>query len=621
MMRVSLCALVVLLSVVLGGTNARPTHASDVDATVSIVVSNAGDSGAAVCPSATQCTLRRAIEVTNADVSGDPVLLSFDPETFPFANPVTISVGSSPLPVVTRDDATIDASAAGVWIIGESQEVGGNISGLTFTGAAAVVRGLTLSHFSGACLSVAGADSVVGGDTRLHQGNRLGECGVGIAVAGDAATVSGNEVGFASDGSPAGGSVGVLVTASNATIGDDGQGTGERNVVGNVVIGVQVGNTTGSAISATRIVQNTIGRDPLGNPAPVVVGVSLRQPSSGATVERNTIAYAGTGIAVAAYVDGVAVTNNRFVQNTFEALTGLAIDLDADGATNLNDASDLDGGANGLLNHPTFTRAVQSRITGQSCGGCSVQLYLASHLAGSPNDYGSVPIAGATVTADASGSFSFENPAATSGQWVTAVATDAAGNTSEFGPSTRVGTGIAQCGNVTLSPGWNHVGFFGPGPLTLSDLFPNGVAGASEVRAIYHLDDGTGGFRQWFSDNAPGRTLDTLLPGEAYWFYADQAVALDSGFSLSVALPIELKAGWNDIVYIGATADVRDALDAIAGKYTGVYQWIPDQSAGHWAVYGDASTPGWARGFNEMQACGTYELLVTADAVLTPLQP
>ena len=31
-------------------------------------------------------------------------------------------------------------------------------------------------------------------------------------------------------------------------------------------------------------------------------------------------------------------------------------------------------------------------------------------------------------------------------------------------------------------------------------------------------------------------------------------------------MPVQLKAGWNDFVYIGATADVRDALSSIAGK-------------------------------------------------------
>jgi hypothetical protein len=115
--------------------------------------------------------------------------------------------------------------------------------------------------------------------------------------------------------------------------------------------------------------------------------------------------------------------------------------------------------------------------------------------------------------------------------------------------------------------------------------------------------------------------LDTLLPGEAYWFYANEAVTLNSGFSLSVSLPIQLRAGWNDIVYIGATADVKDALAGIAGDYAGLYQWTPGVVGGHWLAYGDAATPGWVRGFSETQACAAYELFVTGDSVLTPLQP
>jgi hypothetical protein len=621
MVRIGLCVLLVLLTALLGGVRGAGMQPTLAAGTVNIVVSSTGDGGAVSCDGESGCTLRRALEMANANESGDPVVISFDPALFPPAEPGTILVGSSPLPVVKRADVTLDASGAGVHIVGNSQEVGANLNGLVFTGAGSAIRGLTVSHFSGSCISVAGAGSVVGGKSATHEGNRVGDCGAGIALAGDGTRASGNGVGFASDGSAAAVGVGMLVTASNTVIGDEGLGMGEANTIGNAVAGVQVGGA-GTAITGVRIARNTIGRDPAGEPAPVNTAVTLRQPSSGTIVDANTIAYAATGIAVAADADGVSVAGNRFVGNIFQSLTG--IDLNADGVSNPDDVDDLDGGGNGLLNHPVFTRAVQSRITGsvgESCGGCSVQLYLASHLPGSPNDYGSIPVAGGTMLADSSGGFSFDSPAVTPGQWVTALVTDANGNTSEFGPSARVGAGIAQCGNVTLLPGWNHVGFFGPGPVTLSASFPAETQGVSKVRAIYHLSDGDGGFTQWFSDDAPGRTLDTLLPGEAYWFYANEAVTLNSGFSLSVPLPIQLRAGWNDIVYIGATADVKDALAGIAGDYAGLYQWTPGVVGGHWLAYGDAATPGWVRGFSETQACAAYELFVTGDSVLTPLQP
>jgi hypothetical protein len=92
-----------------------------------------------------------------------------------------------------------------------------------------------------------------------------------------------------------------------------------------------------AAFAGTRIAHNSIGRDQAAAPAPVTRGIELRQPSTGTLVSGAAIAYATTGISVAADVGGVSVTGNRFVQNTFQVLTGLAIDLNADWIANPND--------------------------------------------------------------------------------------------------------------------------------------------------------------------------------------------------------------------------------------------------------------------------------------------
>jgi hypothetical protein len=225
-------------------------------------------------------------------------------------------------------------------------------------------------------------------------------------------------------------------------------------------------------------------------------------------------------------------------------------------------------------------------------------------------------VAGGTTTADSAGNFALDGPAVTPGQWVTALVTDAAGNTSEFGPSARVGTGLAQCGNITLEPGWNHAGFFGPDPLTLASVFPQDGG----VSAIYHLVDGTSDFEHWFANGGP-RTLTTLQPGEAYWFFADHEVTLTAGFSLSVSLPVALVPGWNDFVYIGAADDVPDAFASIAGSYSDLSQWASGPGGAGWLAYGGPAIPAWARDFNAVQACGTYELYVDAPGTLEPLQP
>jgi CSLREA domain-containing protein len=590
-----------------------------------VLVTSAADGAGAACPSPANCTLRKAIETVNLDGSGDPLTVAFDPAVFPRSAPATIAIGNSPLPVVSRAAVTIDGSGAGVRIKGNSQNLTGSLNGLVLTGPESAVRGLSLHNFSGACLVLTGDWSTAGGDDSQHQGNRVGDCGTGILLNGDSSSASGNRVGFAAgDDAASQVGVGILVTGPNTTIGEPGSGTGRINVIGNAAAGIRVGSGTGTAFSGVLVVRNTIGSDAAGGAAPVTVGIELRRPGSGTTVASNAIANAATGISVAPESAGASVKGSRFQQNTFQALAGLAIDLNADGITNPNDDGDGDTGANGLLNHAVVTRAVQAHITGSAgaaCAGCNVQLYAAAHQPGSPNDYGSIPVPGATATTDNAGAFAFDNPAVTPGQWVTALVTDAAGNTSEFGPSARVGAGLAQCGNVALTPGWNHAGFFGPDAITLAGTFPADTTGPSKVSAIYHLQDGAGGFQQWFSNSGAGRTLTTLEPGEAYWFYLDSPATLTAGFSLSVPLPIQLKAGWNDIVYIGASADVRDALGSIAGKYRDLYRWSPDTSKGHWAAYGDETTPSWARDFNVLQACGTYEFYVTEDTVLTPLQP
>ncbi|MGH2633945.1 MAG: hypothetical protein ACRDG3_11090, partial [Tepidiformaceae bacterium] len=477
------------------------------------------------------------------------------------------------------------------------------------------------------CVLVQGANAAVGGDAAGRQGNRLGACSSGVAVTAPGAVVSGNVIGFGpSDNTASTVQTGILIASGgDATVVGDPGNCASRcgNIIGNAPAAIRIGTGAGAAFSGVMVARNTLGHDPSGAAAPVGIGMNLQQPSTGTTVQSNGIFSAHTGILVQSDVDGVSVNGNRFQQNTFGSIAGLAIDLNGDGVTNPNGSSGH-GGANGLLDHPTFTRAIQSLIAGTvnaDCGGCTVQLYIAQHTPGSPDDYGTTPVPGGTTQATSTGQFSFITPAVSQGQWITALVTDAAGNTSEFGSSTRVGSGVAQCGNITLTPGWNHVGFFGANPVTLDSLFPDAGPGAGSVSAIYHLEDGSGTFSQWFSGNAPGRTLNSLEPGDAYWFFATATVTLNAGFSLSVPVPVSLKPGWNDVVYIGAEGDVQDALATIAGGYSGVYQWANDAADPHWDAYGDAGTPAWARGFNFMESCATYDVYATAAGTIVPLQP
>jgi len=593
---------------------------------LSVQVTSAGDSivsGASVCPDATKCTLRRAIELVNADVTDAPYSITFSPAVFPTATPTTIAVAGTALPAITRAQVTLDASTAGVVIDGAI--LTGAPDGLKFTGSQAVVRGVALFQFGGACIVVAGDSMTVGGNSALRQGNRAGNCGTGIAVRGPSATVVGNVVGFplsGHDGAPV--NVGILVAAANVTVGSPTSNTGMANTIGRATNAIQVGDGAGAPFTGTAIVRNMIGKDPGdGGPAVVTTGVDIRQPSSGATLTENTIAYATTGIRVAPDAAGVATTANRFLRNRFQEIGALAIDLNGDGIRNPNDPGDSDAGPNTLLNFPTISKATQSRLSGSagaSCPGCSVQLYLAHHDPGNPDDYGATPLAAAAITTDAGGNFTVDSPPVTPGQWIVALVTDGAGNTSEFGPSARVGAGVVQCGNVPIQAGWNHAGYFGGEPIALGSSFPE-AGPSSKVTAIYHYEQATHSYSRWLAGNVPGNTLDSLQAGEAYWFLAAEPFTLAGGFALNVPLPVELKAGWNEFVYIGATDDARDALGSLAGKYAALYHWTNDGASERWTTSGANGTPDWARQFSTVQACSSYHVFMDEDATLVPLQP
>jgi hypothetical protein len=296
----------------------------------------------------------------------------------------------------------------------------------------------------------------------------------------------------------------------------------------------------------------------------------------------------------------------------------MAIDLGANGVRDANDGTS-GAGPNAGIDHPILTRATQARVSGTACPGCAVELYRAHHEPGSADDEGSVPVLVGLVGADGSGDFAFEAPPVAPGDWLTATATDGAGNTSEFGPSVRVGAGVIQCGNVTLNPGWNLVGFFGLSTVTLGETFPLDPGG--KVAAIYARDNGEDTFRHWFRGAPVEATLTTLEPGASYWFYADETLTLPQGFALTAPLPVSLAAGWSEFVYFGASAVTLDALGTIAGSWAEVYRY--DNPAGPdegWVALGAPDSPAWLQA-EGIEACGAYAIRMTAPAVLTPLQP
>lgn len=586
-----------------------------VRADVGVEVTSAADAAPpeAVCPHAENCTLRAAIEFANGNTEPGTFTITFSNATFPADEPATITVGSVPLPNITRPGVVIDGAGAGVVLTSSSSSLTSVVNGLTVTGNEFALHGMHIHGFSGSCVAVTGESAVIGG-ALAGQGNVFGGCKSAIAISGRDATIQGNLAGLTPEGGADPVETAIVIAAGGALVGGPPAVPGAVNRIGFADTGVFVGAGAGSAFTGVQVERNVIGKRPGGEPASVTTAVLLSQPSSGTAVVANTIANVQRGIVVAGDAGGVSVVRNRLASNAFENVLGMAIDLGGDGIRNVNDPDDGDAGANGLLNHPVLTRATQARVSGTACPGCQVQVYLAAHEPGGARDYGLTVLPGGTVTASPSGDFVLDGPAAGPGDWLIATATDADGNTSEFGVSTRVGAGSVLCGNVQLHPGWNHVGYFGAEPVALLGSF----VPAPAVTAIYRAIDGSNDFERWFSTTTVGRTLTAVVPGESYWFYTTEPANLPGGFSISFPLPVQLKAGWNDLVYLGATAAVPDALASLE-SFDDLYRY--DASAGRWRRFGDASVPAWAQEFGSLEACQVYQLRLDSPATLVPLQP
>ena len=132
---------------------------------------------------------------------------------------------------------------------------------------------------------------------------------------------------------------------------------------------------------------------------------------------------------------------NSIRGNAIDQNTGLGINLAPAGVTP-NDVGDADSGANLLQNFPVLLAAAAgatTRVAGtvSSAPNTTYVLDFYASPAADPSGYGEGArwLGFATVSTDAAGNASFDvllSGASVAGEWITATATDPAGNTSEF---------------------------------------------------------------------------------------------------------------------------------------------------------------------------------------------
>ncbi len=346
------------------------------------------DTGGTNTQGAPQCTLRAAIEETNASSTLDVVEFDMPTTESGHASGLwTISPGSG-LPNVTNS-TTIDAMTQSGWtsspvVILDGTSTSG-VSGLRFlSGAddakaaglrivnydldgvyiAPAVDGVTIvnnwigSDGSGSIspgntddgVDVWGTNTVIERNVINHNGDE------GIDVRGTGATITGNIIGLEADGSSGAGNsdVGIAVFADGATIG--GPTAADRNVISLNWEGVEI-NSSNNVVQGNYIGTASDGTTDRGNDT----GDGVDLQSGTGNLIGGTAAGAGNVIAFN-QVKGVDIAggnDNSVLGNDIFSNGGLGIDLGTTGVTG-NDSGDGDTGVNDLLNFPVITNASES---------------------------------------------------------------------------------------------------------------------------------------------------------------------------------------------------------------------------------------------------------------------
>jgi len=443
-----------------------------------------------------------------------------------------------------------------------STRIEGNWIGLSQSGAGAIGNDVgVFIHGDTAQVILGGPSS---GARNVISGNR-----VGVAVeqgAGDIA-IEGNWIGL-----DAGGSTVVANTEDGVSIvaaADDVMIGGDTATQGNYIVGSANGIVVEGAMGVL-IEGNEIGLMPDGAAAGNEVGITLQDSAARTVVRNNCIA--GSARAAVVLPDD-AGERNRISRNAFLGNVGIAIDLGDDGPTP-NDASDADSGPNGVLNTPTIASADTDGVSGNAPPGSMVEIYgvtapgvaLVDESGFGP---GGAFLGEADTNASGSWSLSIDLPP---GVPLSAIAIDAAGNTSEFGANFT-----GEYVSVSLGSGFTPVGWFG-GVASPEQAFE---AIGPRLDAAFRYDS----LAQTWDVHRPNfpflSDLDELQPGDALWLLLTPGSSVD--WLQHAALPggraLTLRRGLNFVTWTGPTTEAGDAVAPMVGSISTAFRWNLDQRA------------------------------------------
>ncbi len=295
-------------------------------------------------------------------------------------------------------------------------------------------------------IRINGDRNLIGGGSSNARRNLISANGTqGIQVgAGLSNRIENNFIGTTADGMNAlGNAGGIAVLGASTLIGArPAQSTSGNLISGNTEFGIRVnggentfilGNTIGLAQDGTTPLGNT------GNGIEVVGAASNTAIGGTGTLEANRIAYnSGDGVIVNTTADGTPVQATIRGNAIFDN-TDLGIGLGTDGV-DTNDPGDTDSGENGRQNYPVLTTtpgsltidvALDSRPNTQYV----IDIYRNATCDRLGHGEGQQYVStSGIITTDANGRVSLTIPLnnQTSGDYITATATDADGNTSEF---------------------------------------------------------------------------------------------------------------------------------------------------------------------------------------------
>jgi parallel beta-helix repeat protein len=295
-------------------------------------------------------------------------------------------------------------------------------------------------------ISIFGAKNRIGGGSASERNVVSGNTAKGIDIANGCCaiytsnTIQGNYIGTDELGNTSLGNgqtgVQVLSHATNTAI--------VNNVIsGNNFWGIELASATFTSIQGNLIGTNAAGTAPLGNRLGGIVmdtGARNNIVGGGTTAPLpNTIAFnGGPGV----WVNNAPTINNRITGNSIYSNRGLGIDLGTTGVTP-NDLMDPDRGPNMLQNFPVLlsansvTKVIVGRLNSRPGQKFKIEFFASPVGSCDPSGHGEgmkfLGFKNVATNAVGNAAYSFTSPLAfPSAGVITATATDAAGNTSEF---------------------------------------------------------------------------------------------------------------------------------------------------------------------------------------------